>query len=93
MSWLCQLRSRPIRLRAFRHQDTPQESRPPAFVAQEGMSMTAITVIPPIVNDDPPEPCEFDDCMYVDGACRCRHGEIMSREFDIPALNDVVLPF
>ena len=54
--------------------------------------MIDITTIPAIVNDDPPEPCEFD-CMYIDGACRCRHGEIVPSEFNIPALNDIVLPF
>ena len=54
--------------------------------------MTAITVIPPIVNDDPPEPCEFDDCMYIDGACRCRHGEIVPSSFGDPVRDNLVLP-
>ncbi len=54
--------------------------------------MTAITTIRPIVNDDPPEPCG-DDCTYIGLACRCRHGETVPTEFDIPALNDIVLPF
>jgi len=56
------------------------------------MQMTAITVIPPIVNDDPPEPCEFDDCMYIDGACRCRHGEIVPSSFGDPVRDNLVLP-
>jgi hypothetical protein len=54
--------------------------------------MTACTDIPPITNDDPPGPCQYD-CMYIDGACRCRHGEIVSCSFGDPVRDNLVLPF
>ena len=52
--------------------------------------MTATLLIP--VNDDPAEPC-CGDCAYLDGACRCRHGEPATTRFTIPELNDIVPPF
>jgi hypothetical protein len=52
--------------------------------------MRDVRTIPPILNDDPAEPCEFD-CIYVDGACRCGHGEY---SFGSDGLaDDLVLPF
>jgi hypothetical protein len=33
------------------------------------------------------------DCAYLDGACRCRHGEPAPTRFTIPWPNDIVPPF
>jgi hypothetical protein len=52
--------------------------------------MTATLIIP--VNDATAEPCG-GDCAYLDGACRCRHGEPTPVRFAIPELNDLVPPF
>jgi hypothetical protein len=54
--------------------------------------MTPITAIAPIVNDDPPERCDLD-CIYIDGACRCRHGETVPVSFGDPVRDNLVLPF
>jgi len=52
--------------------------------------MTAALTTP--VNDDPPVPCG-PDCLYIDGACRCYHGESVPADFDNPALNNLTPPF
>ena len=44
------------------------------------------------LNNDSPTPCGWD-CIYIDGACRCYHGRIVSPLFDNRALNDLTPPF
>lgn len=44
-----------------------------------------------LTTDDPASPCG-PDCIYLDGACRCRHGEIDTTP--MPAeLASIVPPF
>jgi hypothetical protein len=53
---------------------------------------TSLTLLPTIVNDDPPQPCG-QDCCYLDGACRCRHGEYVLPSVREPVTDDFELPF
>jgi hypothetical protein len=33
------------------------------------------------------------DCLYIHGSCRCQHREHVSRNVELPACNDLAVPF
>jgi hypothetical protein len=53
---------------------------------------TSLTLLPTIVNDDPSEPCG-QDCCYLNGACRCHHGESILPSLSEPVTDDLEPPF
>lgn len=56
--------------------------------------MTTTSTIPdiPAVTDHPCTGCG-PDCVYIDGACRCYHGEAIPAELVLAWMQDIAIPF